>query len=77
MFPELTLSALPRHLWLGVKITASIAGLYTLAAPSPWAGFDRDAMAHLAAKKTIDYDPVIAGSVPKVEPRPLKKPVKV
>ncbi|WP_156467821.1 MULTISPECIES: hypothetical protein [unclassified Methylobacterium] len=77
MLPELTLSALPRHLWLGIKVMASIAGLYTLAAPSPWAGFDRNAMAHLAAKKTIDYDPVITGSVPNIAPRPLKKPVKV
>ncbi|MCJ2132441.1 hypothetical protein [Methylobacterium sp. E-045] len=77
MLPELTLSALPRHLWLGIKVMASIAGLYALAAPSPWAGFDRSGMAHLAAKKTIDYDPVVTGSVPKIVPRQVKKAVKV
>ncbi|MHC1998860.1 hypothetical protein ACYQR9_00125 (plasmid) [Methylobacterium sp. CM6241] len=77
MVPELTLSNFPCHIWLGIKAMAAIAALYALAAPSPWAGFDRNAMAHLAAKKTIEYDPVVTGSVPKAGQRAGKKPIKV
>lgn len=77
MLPELTLSALPRHIWFGMKSMAAIAALYTLAAPSPWAGFDREGMAQLASKKTIDFDPIMTGSVPKSTPKVVKKTIKV
>lgn len=67
MLPELTLSALARHLWIGAKASLIVTAICTIAYRAAEPLVNRQAIARLASGKDVFQDPEMTGSINKPE----------
>jgi len=64
MSPKMSMHTFALRAWTGVKAMAVITGLLLFAIPSAQAMLDPGRKAGQIAKKVIDWDPIVTGSVP-------------